>query len=115
MRWVAGLQAALDKIFVDASVYDGGELPGSAGVLGMTQPDWKRFAALLDFDHDGSVRIEECVSSTVSIMPALSIQTGLYLGIIFLNAKCHTHGLWCYPRSTAFKYSVCRGVCVVCR
>lgn len=56
------LQAALDKIFVDASVYDGGDLPGSAGVLGMTQPDWKRFAALLDFDHDGSVRIEECVS-----------------------------------------------------
>ena len=26
----------------------------------MTQTDWKRFAALLDFDHDGSVRIDEC-------------------------------------------------------
>jgi len=55
------VQAALDKIFVDASVYEGGELPGSTGVFGMTQPDWKRFAALLDFDHDGSVRIDECV------------------------------------------------------
>lgn len=43
----------------------------------MTQSDWKRFAALLDFDHDGSVRIEECVSYRLCTTLHLSAQASV--------------------------------------
>ena len=37
----------------------------------MSQSDWKRFAALVDFDHDGAVRIDECAPRCPPPPPAV--------------------------------------------